>query len=52
MAISKIIVPYPPLLRCPKCDSARIKTTGTQTPTRFHVCRDCGSKFRSYEQSK
>ena len=41
-------------VRCPGCGSDRQKTTGAPLPRgpgrlRYHVCRDCGLRFRSVE---
>jgi hypothetical protein len=36
-------------LKCPKCRSKNIKCHTSNPPIRYHVCKDCGHKFKSIE---
>ena len=39
-------------IRCPnkKCGSKDIKCYTSSPPTRYHICRECGLRFKSIEQ--
>lgn len=43
-------VPFIPL-RCPKCNSKKVRCYVSRPPIRYHFCRVCGKKFKSVEQS-
>ena len=36
-------------VRCPKCNSLKVKVTSTRRPVRHHKCEDCGERFKSVE---
>lgn len=38
-------------IKCPKCNSADIKTTSTRGTTRWHKCRSCQHAFQSIEKN-
>jgi len=42
-------VTYIPL-RCPRCNSKKIKCYSSQLPVRYHKCKKCGHKFKSIEE--
>lgn len=42
------MVPYTPI-RCPGCGENRVFYGGRHGRTRYHRCRACGTKFRSWE---
>jgi Zn ribbon nucleic-acid-binding protein len=37
---------------CPECSSPDTIVTSTRKPTRFHLCRACGARFKSTEGSR
>lgn len=37
--------------RCPKCESKNTKIYKTNVPVRYHKCKLCGHKFKSYEKN-
>ena len=37
------------VLRCPKCHSDKVRTHTTRRPLRYHLCPDCGLRFKSIE---
>lgn len=41
-------VPFIPI-RCPRCNSKDVRCYVTRPPVRYHVCRECGMKFKSVE---
>lgn len=41
-------VEYIPL-RCPRCNSKNVRCYATYVPLRYHLCRNCGHKFKSVE---
>ncbi len=43
-------VPFVPA-RCPRCRGAKCKVYGAAGRLRYHTCRTCGEKFRSFELS-
>ena len=45
--ISGII--YVPI-RCPFCQSKNNKCYTSRPPIRYHICKDCGMRFKSIEQ--
>ena len=36
-------------IRCPKCSSKNVKCYSSAPPIRYHKCRSCGWKFKSWE---
>jgi hypothetical protein len=36
-------------LRCPQCQSKDVRCYVSRPPVRYHVCRECGKKFKSVE---
>jgi len=42
-------VPFIPL-RCPECQSKDVRCYVSRPPVRYHVCRECGKKFKSVER--
>lgn len=42
------IVPFVPF-RCPQCGRPKPFTSGVRGRLRYHTCRNCGCKYRSYE---
>jgi hypothetical protein len=45
--IIPIAVPYYPI-KCPKCDSKKVKLYKTNLPIRYYICK-CGWHFKSIE---
>lgn len=43
-------VPYFPV-RCPSCSATKPRTRGRRGRVRYHLCQQCGTPFRSLEQS-
>ncbi len=41
-------VPFIPI-RCPKCNSKEVRCYVSRPPIRYHVCKECGKKFKSVE---
>lgn len=39
------------LIHCPACDSTNTYVTSTIRPIRRHLCRGCGRRFKSFEES-
>ena len=37
-------------LRCPKCKSKDVRCYVSRPPVRYHICRECGKKFKSIER--
>lgn len=42
-------VKYIPI-KCPKCKSKDVICYKTDPPTRYHICRACGWRFKSTEE--
>ena len=42
-------VSYIPL-RCPKCNSKKVRCYSSHPPIRYHVCKNCGQNFKSIEE--
>jgi transposase-like protein len=38
---------YP--LKCPRCASKKVKCYHTESPVRYHKCKECQFKFKSRE---
>ena len=36
-------------IRCPKCKSKNVRCDKTVLPIRYHICKDCGNRFKSVE---
>lgn len=49
MSATKTCVIYNPL-KCPKCQSKNIKCYKTDLPVRYHICKNCGVPFKSFER--
>lgn len=39
-------------VKCPKCKSKKITCYASRLPIRYHRCRDCGTCFKSVEESE
>ena len=37
------------VMRCPDCNSDKVRVTRTVRPIRYHKCKDCGCNFKSVE---
>jgi len=38
------------IIHCPKCGSKNVPVHTTKRPVRYHICSDCGHKFKSVER--
>ena len=38
------------VLRCPKCNSPKVRVYRTMLPVRYHKCHECGHRFKSVEK--
>lgn len=38
------------VIKCPECGSTKVPVETTRRPIRYHVCSDCGCRFKSVEQ--
>ena len=37
-------------VRCPKCRSKKVRCYSSSPPVRYHICKKCGMRFKSYER--
>ena len=43
------VVKYHPI-RCPSCESRSHRQYGTEGRLRYHRCKECGLRYRSWEE--